>query len=90
MKRLMPLEQFFKSGARVNAASAFGLAIGREVAASARRHLWRARTKDIMRGHRGLLRPLVEADHILMHAERGDGTCSQCPPYVLNREARRG
>jgi hypothetical protein len=85
----MTLEKYFKSGTRANPASPLGLALGREVAQSARRHLWRAFAKE--RGRHGPrdTRATLEADHILRHVQQGDGTCSQCPAYLIRKAVAR-
>ena len=85
----MTLDKFFKSGARANPASPLGLALGREVAQSARRHLWRAFARQ--RGHHTSIdtRATLEADHILRHVQQGGGTCSQCPAYLIGKAVAR-
>lgn len=85
----MSLDKWFKSGSLPNPCTPLGLQIGREVLQSARRHIERVAMRERIRRKRASLKPLYEADHILMHAERGDGTCSQCPAYLLRKEARR-
>jgi hypothetical protein len=85
----MSLEKWFKSGELKNPCTPLGLQIGRDVAASARRYLARRYYKRLKHLGRRTYRGLIEADHILMHVERGDGTCSQCPAYLIGNGARR-
>jgi hypothetical protein len=85
----MTAAEWSKTGTLRNPNTPFGLRIGTEIIQSARRHLWRMYLKHRQTKSPRGNKPFFDADHILMHLERADGTCSQCPAYMIGKGARR-